>query len=215
LYKPEFKMNEIPEAPRWGFFALVTYIPDPLGSFLQELRKTLQGNGSSQAHITLLPPRELKVPVDVASRLVRTILRRFPAFDVELSKVRRFAETSFLYLDLTEGDSLIYELHAALNTGELADPEEFEFHPHLTLGGPVSPGKLDVVQEQAELTWDAAQCSPRFTIDEIVFLWLSPNSSQGEWRRLWTQSLSSAMPRSSAASAAVSTRTSLTGPHGQ
>jgi 2'-5' RNA ligase len=202
-------MNDTPEAPLWGFFALVSYIPDPLGSFLQELRETLQGNDSSQAHITLLPPRALKVPVEVASTQVRSILRRFPAFEVELSKVRRFAATSFLYLDLREGDALVHDLHAALNTGELADPEEFEFRPHLTLGGPVSPGKLDFAQQQAELTWDAAQCSPRFVIDEIVFLWLSPDSAHGEWRRLWSQSLSPGALRSSAAAAAISHRTSI------
>jgi 2'-5' RNA ligase len=207
-------MNDIPEA-RWGFFALVSYIPDPLRSFLEEVRETLPGNDSSQTHITLLPPRALKVPVEVASKLVRSILSQFPAFEVELSKVQRFAETSFLYLDLTEGNSFVHALHAALNTGDLADLEEFEFRPHLTLGGPVSPTKLDFAQHQAETTWDSARCSPRFTIKEIVFLWLSPESAHGEWRRLWTQTLATSQPRSSAATAAVSSRTSLAGRHGQ
>lgn len=204
-------MNDTLEATRWGFFALVTYIPDPLRSFVEELRQTLPGNDSTQAHITLLPPRVLRVPVETASGLVRRILCAFPAFEVKLSKVRRFPETCFLYLDLAEGDSLVHNLHAALNTGDLADMEEFEFRPHLTLGGPVAAGKMDSAQKQAELTWGSARCSPQFTIDEIVFLWLSPDSPQGEWRRLWTQSLSRGASRRRAAAAAAATRTSLAG----
>ncbi len=200
-------MNDISEAPRWGLFTLVAYIPDPLGSFLEELRDPLPGSGCSQAHITLLPPRALKVPVEAASTLAQGILSRFPQFEVELAKVRRFAETNFLYLDLNEGDSLVKDLHAALNTGDLAAPEEFEFRPHLTLGGPVSPAKLDSAQQQAEFTWAAPHCSPRFTIREVVCLWLSPDSPQGEWRRLWTLPLAQ---ESRAAAAAVTSRTSST-----
>jgi len=201
-------MNEIQRAPRWGFFALVTYIPDPLGSFLQGLREILPNNDSSEAHITLLPPRPLKLPVEMASEQASAILRQFPPIEVELTKVRRFPETKFLYLDLAEGSSLIRDLHDALNQGDLFDAEEFEFRPHLTLGGPVTPGALDSAQQQAELTWGGEHCPPRFTIQEVVCLWLSPDKGQGEWRRLWTQRLSPNAARSSAAAATVTSRTS-------
>jgi 2'-5' RNA ligase len=201
-------MNQIFAAPGWGCFALVSYIPDPLGSFLQGLREVLPNGDSSEAHITLLPPRPLKLSVETASKQARTILRQFPPFEVELSKVRRFPETKFLYLDLGEGNSMIHNLHDALNKGDLFDSEEFEFRPHLTLGGPVSPGILDSAQHQAEVIWNAEHCAPRFTIEEIVCLWSSPDSAQGEWRRLWNQRLSPAGARTSAAAATVTSRTS-------
>jgi 2'-5' RNA ligase len=200
-------MNELHGASPWGFFALVSYIPEPLGSFLQGLREILPNNDSSEAHITLLPPRPLKLPVDTISKQARNILSQFPPFDVELSKVRRFAETNFLYIDLGEGNSLIHDLHDALNQGDLADSEEFEFRPHLTLGGPVSPSALDSAQEQAEVTWGGEHCAPRFTVREVVSLWLSPDSAQGEWRRLWTQELNPSAARATAASATVRSRT--------
>ncbi len=200
-------MNDLSEASRWGFFTLVTYIPDPLGSFLEELKDDLPGSACSQAHITLLPPRPLRVSIEAASAHAQRILSRFPQFEVELAKVRRFAATNFLYLDLNEGDSLVKDLHAALNTGDLAAPEEFEFRPHLTLGGPVSPGKVDSAQQQAEFTWQAPHCSSRFTIRELAVLWLSPDSPQGEWRRLGTLPLAQ---ESRAAAAAVTSRTSST-----
>jgi 2'-5' RNA ligase len=200
-------MNELHGASPWGFFALVSYIPEPLGSFLQELREILPNNDSSEAHITLLPPRPLKLPVENVSKQARTILSQFPPFDVELSKVRRFAETNFLYIDLGEGNSLIHDLHDALNQGDLADSEEFEFRPHLTLGGPVSAAALDSAQERAEVTWSGEHCAPRFTVQEVVSLWLSPHSAQGEWRRLWTQKLNPSAARATAAAATVRSRT--------
>lgn len=201
-------MNQISAAPGWGCFALVSYIPDPLGSFLQGLREVVPNSDRSEAHITLLPPRPLKLPVETASTQARTILREFPPFNVELSQVRRFAETKFLYLDLAEGSSVIHDLHNALNKGDLFDREEFEFRPHLTLGGPVSPGVLDSAQHQAEVIWNAGHCAARFTIQEVVCLWSSPDSAQGEWRRLWSQELIPNAARSSAAAATVTSRTS-------
>jgi 2'-5' RNA ligase len=200
-------MNQIPAAAEWGCFALVTYIPDPLGSYLAGLREILPNNDRSEAHITLLPPRPLKLPVETASKQARTILRQFPPFDVELSQIRRFAETKFLYLDLTEGSSVIYDLHNALNKGDLFDTEKFEFRPHLTLGGPVSPGVLDSAQHQAEVLWNAGHCAARFTIQEVVCLWASPDSAQGEWRRLWSQELTPTAARTSAVAASVTSQT--------
>jgi 2'-5' RNA ligase len=136
------------------------------------------------------------------------ILSQFPPFEVELSRVRQFPETKFLYLDLGEGNSVIHDLHDALNKGDLFDAEEFEFRPHLTLGGPVSSGVLDSARHQAEVTWNAEHCAARFTVQEVVCLWLSPDSGHGEWRRLWSQKLSGTAARSSAATATVTSRTS-------
>jgi 2'-5' RNA ligase len=208
-------MNSLPEAPCLGYVALVSYIPDPLGSFLQTLRESLPGRDRSPAHITLLPPRRLTVPLETASSLIGTIVRQRPPFAVELSKVRLFPETNFLYLDLTEGDSLIHHLHTALNQSDLADREEFEFRPHLTLGGPISPAYLASVQSQAELAWSSVPCLPRFTVQEVVLLWLSPDSPQGAWRRLSTYRLTPIATRAAAASAALMDRRLLTDDNGQ
>jgi 2'-5' RNA ligase len=193
----------------WGQFALVSYIPEPLGSFLYELRGTLPGESNPQAHVTILPPRQLRIPVEAASEQTLRVLAGFAAFDIELFSVQRFPKTNFLYLDIGEGNELVHQLHDALNAGELAHEEEFEFRPHLTLGGPVPEPELEAFQGQAEIAWLAIDHSRRFTVDEIVFLWLDPQSPEGEWRRLWAFNLrtkSTAMTK--AASAAFTNRTS-------
>lgn len=202
-------LNGMSEESRWGQFALVSYIPEPLGSFIYTLRGALPGDGNPQAHVTILPPRPLLVPVDSASEQALKVLSNFPAFEIELSTVQRFPETNFLYLDVAYGNSLVHDLHAALNTGDLACAEEFEFRPHLTLGGPIPETDLKAREDQAQIAWLGTGHSRRFTLDEVVFLWLNPANLQGDWHRLWSYNLrtkSTAMTK--AATAAFTNRTS-------
>src|ERR1700761_7912501 len=163
-------MHGMFEGSRWGQFALVSYIPEPLGSFFYDLRGSLPGDSNPQAHVTILRPRPLRVPVDSASEQALRLLAEFPAFEIELSTVQRFPETNFLYLDIADGNSLLHHLHDALNTGDLACTEEFEFRPHLTLGGPIPEPEMNTTQDRAEVAWLANGHSRRFTLDEIVFL---------------------------------------------
>lgn len=201
--------NGMTEASQQGQFALVSYIPEPLGSFLYELRGTLPGGSNPQAHITILPPRPLRVPVETASERTLEVLARFPVFEIELSTVQRFPQTNVLYLDIAEGNEVVHELHDALNTDELACEEEFEFRPHLTLGGPVPEPELEAFHDQAEVAWLATGHSRRFTVDEIVFLWLNPANPEGGWRRLWSYDLrTKGAIMTKAARAAFTNRTS-------
>jgi len=182
-------INLIAQTPKWGVFALVGYIPDPLGCVLLELRQALPEEDNPQPHITVLPPRPLKLPVDAASKWAREVLRRFSAFDVELSTVSCFSGTNLLYLEVGGGSSRLHDLHNALNTGALEYAEELEFRPHLTLGGPVTAENIEEVQGQVEAAWREVACPRRFTLDEIVCLWLGPDGSPSKWRRLWSHRL--------------------------
>lgn len=180
-----------PEIPhQWGSFALVSYIPDPLGSLLHGLRQSLPGEDNPQPHITILPPRPLQLPVEAASQMALKILLTFPAFEVELSNVRSFPDTNVLYLDVGRGSSSLYRLHAALNSGELHHLEEFDFRPHITLAGPVARADLKAVRQQAEKAWHSADPPNGFLLDQVSFLWLKPDSAQGEWMRFWSHRLS-------------------------
>ncbi len=133
------KLSDFPE---WGSFALVAYIPDPLGAFLQSLRRGLPGQENPQAHITVLPPRPLKASVETASREAKVTLGRFEPFPVELDSVRVFPETHILYLDIAEGHSALNQLHDALNSGILSHEEIFDFLPHLTISGTIAFDQL-------------------------------------------------------------------------
>jgi len=193
--------------PAWGCLTLVSYIPDPLGVFLHSLRRFLPGNHKAQPHVTILPPRPLRSPKESASREAQTILRQFPSFDVELSQVKCFPQTNMMYLGIAQGDSHLHRLHRVLNTGGLAYAERFEFLPHLTLGGPVPACSLSTVRDQTASAWRSSNCSPKFSMLEVVCLWLSPAAVWGDWQRLWSQSLALGHPTLEKAAVAAVTRT--------
>jgi 2'-5' RNA ligase len=177
------------EAPECGSIALVSYIPDPLGTLLHDLGRLLPGDRNPQPHVTILPPRPLRAAVQTASHEAQQILQKFPAFDVELTRVRHFPQTNMLYLEVGDGGPSLHGLHDALNTGNLQYVERFEFLPHLTLGGPIPAYSLSTAQQLVESIWKSMSRPARFSLNEIVCLWLSPGAAWGDWQRLWTQSL--------------------------
>lgn len=195
--------------PPWGAIALVSYVPDPLRSFLTDMSRLLPGNDDPQPHITILPPRPLREPVQTASISIRATLQRFAVFPVELSKVRHFPESNFLYLDIGYGNKSIRELHAALNSGELEHSERFEFLPHLTLGGPFEAAEVEKAKGKAEALWESRDIPAQISIDSLVCLWLPPSSDCRDWRRLWSCSLGNASepPRQQIAETAFTTQT--------
>ncbi len=199
--------NVTPSAP-WGSLALVSYIPEPLGSFLHDLRRILPGDEQPQAHITILPPRPLKLPLEMALQQAGCVLDRFSSFAVHLSKVDCFTGTKILYLDLSGGVATLREMHSALNKGDLGHDEPFEFRPHLTIGGPVSPENLEPVRIMVEETWRASRHSPGFTVEEIIGLWSPLDAAAGDWKRCWCYRLKP-LPAGSGLDATVgATRTS-------
>jgi 2'-5' RNA ligase len=173
-----------------GHVAAVSYLPDPLGTFLYELRHKLPGVHNPRSHITILPPRPLAVPVETAADQALATLRGFRPFTVELASIRSFPETNVLYIELADGNSEVHQLYRALNTGHLLAEEQFEFRPHLTLSGPMQKHQLPAARRYAESAWDTATLHRRFLLHEIVFLWLEPDNKDGEWTRVWSYSLS-------------------------
>jgi 2'-5' RNA ligase len=179
-----------------GRFALVSYVPEPLRSAIGKLAHDLSGASRPEAHITILPPRPLRGSLEEISDVVRSVLERVPAFDVRLAEVCRFDGTNVLYLNLSEGNETIHRLHDALNRGELAYDEPFEFRPHLTLSDPLPETDIDAVQRQAELMWKSFGVS-RLHVGEIVFLYMAPEDANGQWQRQWSIALRKASPAQS------------------
>jgi hypothetical protein len=100
-----------------------------------------------------------------------------------LSEVRCFSETDFLYLDIAEGSGKLREIHQNLNSGELKYNELYEFRPHLTLGGPVIEPSLHAERHRVEREWKSSACPRRILIEELVCLWIDPESDYTEWTR--------------------------------
>ena len=192
-------MTEIPDK---GYFALVAYVPDPLASFLYEMRRSFSELPCPQPHVTILPPRPLRIPVESACQTAQKVLQLQSQFEVELSHVRYFTNTNTLYLDVSDGAPEIHALHNSLNYGDLHHQEEFAFRPHLTLAGLVNPLRLPAVLQEAETNWHAASCSPRFLLSEVVCLLQESDNPQSDWRRFCSMKLN---PRSTTTPSSTAT----------
>lgn len=180
-------------------FALVAYVPDPLASFLYEMRRTFSGLPCPQPHITILPPRPLRIPSEHACQNANKILKSQTQFEVELTRVCCFASTNTLYLDINDGAAEIVTLHNSLNCGDLRHQEEFEFRPHLTIAGSINPSHISTMFHQAEVRWQTASHPRRFVLSEVVCLLQAGDCADGGWQRLWSVKLNTIPPGSSTA----------------
>src|SRR5688572_7996670 len=102
-------------AERVNSFALVTYLPEPLGSYLNAIREELVPDCNVYTHVTVLPPRPLKGSAEGAWQRIVSEARETPLFQIETTQVEIFAETSVIYLGIGDGGSELRRMHERLN----------------------------------------------------------------------------------------------------
>src|SRR5579871_6701841 len=107
--------SHIPLEERLNLFALVIYVPDPLGRFLDGLRRELVPHDNPHAHVSVLPPRPLAVEWPIASQQVRALTDSWTPFDVELTDIQVFPVTDVVYLELGRGASELRRMHTAMD----------------------------------------------------------------------------------------------------
>ena len=157
------------DGERINSFALVSYIPDPLGSFLDRLRQDLVAGCFARAHVTVLPPRTIDV-LPAAVEQLRTALARAPSFNIELKEVEVFESTSVVYLGVGMGTSTLHELHDALNARALKFDEPFDFHPHVTIAQNFDPAALPDIAKAAREQWRKFEGPRTFTVRALCFV---------------------------------------------
>jgi 2'-5' RNA ligase len=155
-------------APRQ--YALVSYIPEPLGAFLNQLRCDLVPGCRLLSHVTLLPPRLLDAPEPRIVEELASYLAQVPAFELEVGEVEIFPVTEVVYLAIRHGRQQLAEIHRLLNQGALAFDEPFEYHPHVTLAQQMPGGAVGSALEQAAADWRRWTGSHRFAVENLTFV---------------------------------------------
>ncbi len=151
-------------------FALVTYIPHPLGAFLDQLRRELVPDCIPRAHVTILPPRTLSVTPEYAWRRICEQLADFPAFEIEPGDVEVFENTAVAYIAVGKGWQELIRMHAALSQGELWFPEPHPYHPHITVAQDFAPDQLCEIAARARRRWAEFRYPRRFPVDTVTFV---------------------------------------------
>lgn len=176
----------IPAEERLNVFALVTYIPGPLGRFLDKLHRELVPGCSPHAHVSLLPPRPLSVDWHEAREQARELLEAVEPFDIELKDVAIFPITEVVYLEVGAGSPELRHLHDAMNSRALAFQEPFAYHPHVTIAQELPRGAVAMARELAERRWQEFGGQRRFRAEHAV---LVQNTLSNFWIDLATFSL--------------------------
>ena len=168
--EPTELLPRIPAEERLNVFALVIYIPDPLGRFLDDLRRELVPGCNPHAHVSVLPPRPLAADWRAASRQVQTLASARRPFPVVLGEIRIFPVTNVIYLEVDSGREELAAMHDALNGDALVFEEPFVYHPHVTLAQEIPPGEVQAVHELAQHRWKEYAGERVFQADHAAFV---------------------------------------------
>jgi 2'-5' RNA ligase len=116
-------------------YALVTYIRNPVGEFVEQLRRELHPTTAHMAaHLTILPPRELTGTETAALEFLEDACSHAVPFDVELGNVETFLpNTPTVYIEVKQAAYRMRELHDQLCGRGLRCEESWPYTPHLTI----------------------------------------------------------------------------------
>jgi hypothetical protein len=163
-------------------FALVGYIPDPLGSFLDGLRIELVPGCTAQSHVTLLPPRPLASAHDAFVQLHQNLCNATP-LELELGDIEIFPVTNVVYIAIRRGFQELKELHARLNEGCVAFQEPFNYHPHVTLAQEIPVCDLPAITDLARRRWRECGHPRQIVLDNLTFVQntICPSNGASRW----------------------------------
>ncbi len=116
-------------------YALVAYVRNPVGEFVERLRRQLHPElPHLAAHLTVLPPRLLQGTERSAVAILEEVCSLVAPFTVTLGDVETFVpRTPTVFIRVAEASYRMRELHDQLNTKALAAQEEWPYMPHLTI----------------------------------------------------------------------------------
>lgn len=171
---------------RINSFALVSYIPDPLGKFLDDLRRELVPGCKPHAHVTMLPPRPLGGSPEQAWQQILDYSNPQGAFELELTEVSIFPITNVVYIELGRGRERLMDWHRALNQGVLRFTEPFPYHPHVTLAQEIDASAAVEIGERAKAAWAEFRGPRRYLVEEVTLVQCTVNNEWLDlaWRRL-------------------------------
>ena len=174
----KWQQEAIPAEERLNVFALVIYIPGPLGLFLDSLRRDLVPDYDPHAHVSVLPPRSLAVGWRVASQEAEALTASRAPFEIELTQVSVFPVTGVVYIEVGAGGDELRRMHAAMNATALGFEEPFAYHPHVTLAQEIPPDSVTEVRELAAQRWRDYPGTRTFRAERAV---LVQNTLSNRW----------------------------------
>jgi len=153
-------------------YALVAYLKNPAGGFVESLRRELHPNlPHLAAHLTILPPRPLQGTENAALQVLERICGAEEPFEVSLGDVETFIPvTPTVYIRVDAAAARMRELHSKLNTEALAFKEEWPYIPHLTIVKMSAEQPAQAAFEMARERWAHYAGGRRILMERLTFV---------------------------------------------
>ncbi len=140
------------EQERPSLYALVIYLPDPLGGFLDDLRLEMVPGCNPHAHVSVLPPRPLPVAPEAAIEEARAHCGRLCAFRYRAWAASRNSMSPMSSISAWRpAPDQLREMHAQPESGTLGFRGALRVSPacHSGAGDPAGPGRASAASGRA------------------------------------------------------------------
>jgi len=162
-------------------YALVSYVRNPVGEFVEKLRQELHPTMVHMpAHLTILPPRELNESEASALGYLEEACSHVIPFDVELGDVETFLPTTpTVFIQVKRAAYRMRELHDQLSKN-LCCAENWPYIPHLTIMKTERDEDARAAFAVARERWAQFQGKRQVHLDELMFV----REVDGSWKDL-------------------------------
>jgi 2'-5' RNA ligase len=153
-------------------YALVAYLKNPVGEFVESLRRELHPNlPHLAAHLTVLPPRCLQGSELSAREMLEDVCSQVEPFRVSLGPVETFVpKTPTVFIRVQKDAHRMTDLHDRLNTKTLAFQEEWPYMPHLTIVKVTTEAEAREAHKVASERWAQFAGNRSVEVEELTFV---------------------------------------------
>jgi len=161
-------------------YALVTYVRNSVGEFVEQLRRELHPTTAHMpAHLTILPPRELTGSEAAALEFLEEACSRVVPFSVELGDVETFLPTTpTVFIQVKRAAYRMRELHDQLCSQGLGCVESWPYIPHLTIVKTEQDEQALAACAIARERWAQFAGKRQVHVEELMFV----RENGGDWQ---------------------------------
>ena len=153
-------------------YALVAYVKNELGVFVESLRRELHPvHAHLPTHLTVLPPRPLQGSEEDAVSMLRGLAATVAPFHVALGEVESFLPiTPTVFIRVSYAGYRMRELHDLMNRAPLAYAEPLPYMPHVTVAKLDSVERAEEVLRTSKTRWLNYQGSHNIAVEHLTFV---------------------------------------------
>ena len=154
-------------------YALVAYVRNSVGEFVENLRRELHPEMPHlAAHLTILPPRRLSGTEADAVEALTEICRTVEPFEIELGGVETFVPvTPTVFIRVAKYGERMRDLHDLLSQSTaLRGAEDWPYMPHMTIIKTAAEAHAQTAVQIARERWEAFDGTRRIRIEELTFV---------------------------------------------